>query len=280
MLNKKLDGCAKEHIKIEMKSNKNLVLKFNTAAYELAKSSIVDFLESNIFQSEFAYSEEQSLDDKGVNVETRFKVVNRKADGNPRKLPKLTTNCYHTTSSMLINGSKVDFFAREGLLLLKNKLSLHCQKLDSLNAELESVMKAYQTGQQVGNQSQLMPKPAVDTDEYASEQNSSIDSVELNSTTFYCPNCDQVAGQNTIACEECELWYHYGCVGLSLADVVKINTDIPYICDNCNDNQVYGEKSTIASNQVEDLNETVIVEPRPQSNITSSLGTYHEKRKQ
>ena len=82
----------------------------------MAKSSIVDFLESNIFQSEFAYSEEQSLDDKGVNAETRFKVVNRKADGNPGKLPKLTINCYHTTSSMLINGSKVDFFAREGLL--------------------------------------------------------------------------------------------------------------------------------------------------------------------
>ena len=68
-----------------MKANKNLVLKFSTAAYEYAKASIGDFLESDIFQSEFAYSEEQSLDDKGVNVETCFKVVNRKVDGNPGK---------------------------------------------------------------------------------------------------------------------------------------------------------------------------------------------------
>lgn len=78
MFNKKLDGCAKEHIKIEMKSNKNLVLKFSTTAYEFAKASITDFLESNIFQSEFAYSEEKTRDERGVIVETRFKAVNKK----------------------------------------------------------------------------------------------------------------------------------------------------------------------------------------------------------
>ena len=117
MLNEKLNGCAKEHINIEMKANKNLVLKFSTAAYEYAKASIEDFLESDIFQSEFAFTEEQSLDDKGVNVETRFKVVNRKADGKPGKKTKLTINCYHTNSCMLINGSKVDFFCEGGAVV-------------------------------------------------------------------------------------------------------------------------------------------------------------------
>ena len=173
MLNKKLYSCAKEHINVEMKANKNLVLKFSTAAYEYANASIADFLESNIFQSEFVYSEEQSLDDKGVGVETRFKVVNRKIDGNPGKMTKFTINCYHTTSSILINGSKVDFFVKKGLLLLKNKLSLHCNRLDSLNAEFESVMEAYQGGQSVGNQLCLMSKPTVNTDEHISEHDPS-----------------------------------------------------------------------------------------------------------
>ena len=130
-----------------------------------------------------------------MNVETCFKVVNRKVDGNPGKMTKLTINCYHTTSSMLINGSKVDFFAKEGLLILKNKLSLHCNRLDSLNAEFESVMKAYQGSQSVGNQLCLMSKPTVNTDEHISEQdNSSVGSADPNSTIYYCPNCEQGTG--------------------------------------------------------------------------------------
>lgn len=66
-------------------------------------------------------------------------------------------------------------------------------------------------------------------------------------------------------------------MGLFSADVVKINTDIPYICNNCNDNQVYGEESTVAPNQTADLNETDIAESRSQSNIASSQGTSNEK---
>ena len=75
-----------------------------------------------------------------LNVETHFKVVNRKADGNPGKVAKLTINCYHATWNTLIIGRKVDFFAKEGLLLLNNRLSLLCNKLDSLNAEFEIVI--------------------------------------------------------------------------------------------------------------------------------------------
>ena len=71
-----------------MKPNKNLVLK-STAAYEYAKASTVDFLNLNCFQTEYAYSEENSLDDQGINVETRLQVVNRKVDGNPGKVSKL-----------------------------------------------------------------------------------------------------------------------------------------------------------------------------------------------
>ena len=33
-LNKKLIGCAREHIKIEMKPNKNLVIELSTSAYD------------------------------------------------------------------------------------------------------------------------------------------------------------------------------------------------------------------------------------------------------
>ena len=92
-------------------------------AYEFAKASILEFLKLSCFQSEYVYNEETSPDDQGIIVETWFKVVNWKMDDNRDEVSKLTIYCYHTSSSMLINGSKVDLFAKEGLLLLRNSLS-------------------------------------------------------------------------------------------------------------------------------------------------------------
>ena len=120
-LSKKLMGCAKDHIKIEMKQNKNLVLELSTSAYELIKQSIREFLNTitNDVTFQLAYDEEKVVDENGDNVETRFKVINRKVDGNPGKISKLTINCYHTTSRILVNGSKVDLFVTVGLPLVK-----------------------------------------------------------------------------------------------------------------------------------------------------------------
>ena len=223
MLHKKLAGCTRDHLSIEMKQNKNLVLKFSTAAYEFAKACIGEFLNLSCFWSEFAYTEEVSSDEQGINVETRFKVVNRKVDGNPGKVSKLTIICYHTTSSMLINGSKVDLFVKEGLALLKNKLTLNCEKLDFLNVDLENIMKAYQIPRLKTNTC-TDAENSLCLEELPQTEDENMDTIE--------PNCDKEAGQNTICCEGCDSWYHYDCLGLTPAEINKIDTDIPYMCDN------------------------------------------------
>ena len=95
-----------------MKPNKNLVIELSTSAYELMKQTIIDFLNrvTDDLQLQLAFEEEKVLDENGDNVETRYKVVNRKLDGNPGKISKLTINCYHTTSRILVNGSRVELF--------------------------------------------------------------------------------------------------------------------------------------------------------------------------
>ena len=278
MIQKKLDGCAREHVSIEMKQNKNLVLKFSTAAYEFAKASILEFLKLSCFQSEYAYNEETSLDDQGIIVETRFKVVNRKMDGNPGKVSKLTINCYHTSSSMLINGSKVDLFAKEGLLLLRNRLSSHYEKLDSLNADFENIMKAYQANQVPSNQLCIESRASIGAHESArttDEEKATHESVVIDSSLYFCPNCEEAAGQNTICCEDCDSWYHYDCLGLTPAEVAKIDTDIPYICDNCNDNHIYAEETPECSNQLGASDDTGIPHESdsPIQSAKSPLGT-------
>ena len=73
-LSKKLLGCAKDDIKIEMKQNKNLVLELSTSAYELMKQTINDFLNyiTNDTQLQLAFDVEKVLDEDGVHVETRY----------------------------------------------------------------------------------------------------------------------------------------------------------------------------------------------------------------
>ena len=43
VLNKKLHGCVKEHINVEMKANKNLVLKFSTARMNMQRQVLQTF---------------------------------------------------------------------------------------------------------------------------------------------------------------------------------------------------------------------------------------------
>ena len=44
---------------------------------------------------------------------------------------------------------------------------------------------------------------------------------------------------DTIACEECDGWFHFECLGLTSKDNKKIEEDAPYICKECIENQLY-----------------------------------------
>ena len=57
---------------------------------------------------------------------------------------------------------------------------------------------------------------------------------------FYrCPICREEAQEKTIACEECNEWYQYSCLKLSQLEINKIDPNIPYICDLCNEELLF-----------------------------------------
>ena len=53
---------------------------------------------------------ERCLDSNNAEVELRFRIVNKLKSGKPGSQLKCTINCYHTSTYMLINGSKTDLF--------------------------------------------------------------------------------------------------------------------------------------------------------------------------
>ncbi|CAC5422701.1 CXXC1 [Mytilus coruscus] len=66
---------------------------------------------------------------------------------------------------------------------------------------------------------------------------------QQNEISYKCPIYREESEDNTIACDECNEWFHYTCLTLTEMEIRKIDPDIPYICDLCNDEALF--RSTI-----------------------------------
>ena len=69
---------------------------------------------------------------------------------------------------------------------------------------------------------------------------------------YFCPMCDTPADGGTIACEQCEEWFHFSCVGLQDKEIERIGDCIPYVCEACSDNVLYGSAHNSPSVSVSD----------------------------
>jgi len=96
----------------------------------------------------------------------------------------------------------------------------------------------------------LVPSHRPTTERESSKSSEANNKSETIDKKYYkCPSCGQEANLKTIACDECDEWFHYSCVNLSEDDIKKLPTEFPYICDNCNENHLY---SPITSTQMQD----------------------------
>ena len=234
-LQKKLAGCLREHLSVELKPGKNLILKLSTAAYELAKYITIDALQNDC-PSGLICSKEVAVDQNGDSVELRMKLVNKKRDGLPGSQTKLTINFYNTTSNIMVNGSKVDLFIDNILPILNSQLEQHCSSLDAVNTHLGSTINhaVKNTGVSATN---VIPTTST---EVAIATPENIQMQDKPTPEFTCPVCELDAGSETIACEECNERFHFQCAGLSNEDVKKIRGNSSFICKCCNDNVLYG----------------------------------------
>ena len=71
----------------------------------------------------------------------------------------------------------------------------------------------------------------------------------------FCPICDSQAEGETIACDQCDKWFHYRCIGLHEKEIEKINDSIPYVGAACSDNIIYGSPPNIAITRFEKIND-------------------------
>ena len=69
-------------------------------------------------------------------------------------------------------------------------------------------------------------------------QTESTNDKEVN-LVYRCAICREEAQEKTIACDECTEWYHYSCLKISQLEINKIDPNIPYICDICNEELLF-----------------------------------------
>ena len=139
-LKKKLQQCEQEHLVYEMKQNRNFVMKFSPAAYELAKLVVVENLYSEAFSKLYFIESGINEDECRYQVGSIFRIFNRKKDNFKGNYLKFTINFYHTTSSVLVNGNRVDIFENELFEQICSQIKGACTKLDIVNDKISSAL--------------------------------------------------------------------------------------------------------------------------------------------
>ena len=292
-LKKKLQQCDLEHLSYEMKPNRNFVMKFSPAAYELAKLVVVEHLYSEAIAKQYFIESSINEDECKYQVGSLFRVYNRKRNGTKGNYHKFTINFYHTTSSVLVNGNKVDNFERELFDPICRQIQGACKKLNIMNVKIsEAISTSLEDHINVvshKNIKEIDNNPQIDNSIIYSQDNDShsgsetsqkvielsppvngkvsepVDSSQKVNYMYNCPACDQVADSDTIECEECNEWFHFDCTGGEQSKVNDIPEDVPFICIFCNDRTLNLDNDIqLEENQPEDdhqVSDTVSLPP-------------------
>ena len=90
----------------------------------------------------FPYYAEKNdgVEQSGATVDTCFRVFNKKADGSCGKKLKFVINLYHTTSVIVVNGSRTDIFLSEIHNELCSQMAARCKDLDIMNINIASTI--------------------------------------------------------------------------------------------------------------------------------------------
>ena len=178
---------------------------------------------------------ERCLDSNNAEVELRFRIVNKLKSGKSGRQLKSTINCYHASTYMHINGSKTDLFVDNILPCIEKEVqNVHSQE-DNLS-EINNRIQISLTSENIRKQDNIDIGEEINTN----KEILSIKYIDIDQDRQYeCPICQQQANRNTIACEECDGWFHFECLGLTSKDIKKIEENAPYICKACIENQLF-----------------------------------------
>ena len=284
-IEKKANACEREHVKFEMKQGKNFVVEFSTAAYEVAKFVIRETLETNdTIQSEFCVKTEEVVDKTGAKVELRYKLYQKKKDGEPGCYSKLTINLYHTTSRLLSNGPRLEIMTDVVLEKLLQQLRKKYSDIEIMDQQIqESIQLLNSVNNKDSNHSlplenaekcvvpRSMSQPQICDDKTIKTCDEQYENVRTEDYVE-CPICDEGAMSDVMQCEDCQMWFHYECIGIDKNRVEKIPESSPFICINCNNQQLYedfGDK--VAEQKDTSHNKSHINEPNTESKTVTDI---------
>ena len=233
-LEKKNLSCQKEHMKTILKAENNLVIEFSTAAYELAKKCLSEQFNDSTFPH--SVEKRESRDGQGAAVDTCYKVFNKKADGTCGKKLKFTINLYHTTSQILVNGSKVEAFMSDIYDKLCALMRTRCRELDILNTNISTAINE-------ATKTQTLSAKTLATNVNEPETQSNQCNGELSEdeeVCEICPLCREQAYGTTVQCGECGDWYeyHFECIKAD-ENTFRALADDDFICRSCSDGLLY-----------------------------------------
>ena len=266
---KKLDSCTKEDVNYELKAGNNLVLHFSTAAYELAKQIIES--KAKILKKQYDVVIEPSKDRLGARVGIRLKVGKKQTDCYQKQYFFYTINCYDTQSSMLINGNKFEMFETDifqdildNIKSRKSQLenaNLHAQNIISTALQNSEILSEAEGNKQVKNVEQCSSlytvsavssvpvtnshgsTPHIQSELSKSRGNSPL-AIEagpnlqdecrfVDEKEYSCPICLESSMTRSIACDMCNEWIHFQCVGIP-PEKEKEMDNLPFVCSQCN----------------------------------------------
>lgn len=113
----------------------------------------------------------------------------------------------------------------------------------------------------------MLHRASTPTDSDQTHVNHQSDQMNLDDESIiqelaFCPYCDQEVTVEGIYCIECESWLHYECVNLNPDTVSDTFKDTEYVCDQFNEETLYGDGQ---SNAQEPVSEQISTDDTPKS---------------
>jgi hypothetical protein len=142
-------------------------------------------------------------------VDLRFRVLIQLKTGKADSKLKFTINCYHTSTSILVNDSNLDLFIENILLRIKEAIAVNCNDLNELNYRIEnSIDRNIKHGQTEQQQiTTTSPKRTPENEEpIRTNQMEMITYKDMETeieSKDICPVCQKHAEGDTIECKQC-----------------------------------------------------------------------------
>ena len=163
-----------------------------------------------------------------------------------------------------MNGSRVDVFINNIFDKLCEIIKNKHPQLDIANAtianqinSLKSLSTSHTVQTTMNNVNTLVDSDTIMQIEYQAQDSQQSDLNSTNSKSVidesaFCPYCDQEVTVEGIYCIECESWLHYECVNLNPETVTNAFRDTEYVCDQCNEDVLYGDSQRSTQHNTQD----------------------------